>query len=266
MTTNLRIRAYPFAPKDFKIFIIGSNGLEAPASPEHQRVLYDLENDRLPYRCPAPPYTLCIQTFVPRLSNPVFSLELPQFGSRYVLESVNGISQFYFEAINRFHGECKSGNLMGPIKFEPYNNGFFSGGLEPLPWTLFNVFSYLYPYNWSSLCMNPSAHGHYMVNIFFDAGVDQPEYNTSTAYCICDDTLLKVVFETLSREKLRGEFTLGQILYGDDWNGNAKRFFLKPYTYEEAWSAQMRMKDLDWKPINGNELHLWSNASNRTPL
>lgn len=260
MAVNLRIRAYPFAPRDFKIFTIGSDSLEVPASPEHQRVLYDLENDRLPQRYPAPPYTLCLQTLVSRLSEPFFSLELPQYGSRYVLESTNGVSQFYFEPINRFHGQCKPGNVMGPIKFEPYCNQFFSGRLEPLPWTLFNLFSYLYPYNWSSICRNPSIHGHYMVNIFFDSGVDQPEsnnYNTSTAYCMCDDTSLTVVFEMLSREKLRGEFTLGQIVYG----GDNERFFLKPYTYEQACANRgVKLKGLTWTTINGNELHLWCHA------
>lgn len=264
MTINLRIRAFPFAPRDFKIFSICSNGSEVLASPEYQSILYNLENGYLLHRFPDPAYTMCLQTLVPRLSNPVFSLEFPQYGCRYVLESSYGVSQFFFEPINRSLSEFKSSNVVGPTKFDPYCSEFFSGKLEPLPWALFDLFSYLYPYTWSSICGNTSAHGHYMVNIFFGVegqSVFDMLFDKSISCCICDETPLRSVFEMFSREKLRPGFTLGQIVYSDDRDTTISRYLLKPYTYEQAWITGAKLKDLGWTTTVANELHLWSSVS-----
>lgn len=133
MTINLRIRAFPFVPRDFKIFSICSNGIEVPASPEYQSILYNLENGYLLHRFPNPAYTMCLQTLVSRLSKPIFSLEFPQYGCRYVLESSYGVSQFFFEPIDRSHSEFKLSGVVGLTKFNPYCSEFFSGKLEPLP-------------------------------------------------------------------------------------------------------------------------------------
>lgn len=47
-------------------------------------------------------------------------------------------------------------------------------------------------------------------------------------------------------------------MYGDDKDKTISRYFLKPYTYEQALTTEVRLKDLDWKTIGVNELHLWS--------
>lgn len=168
---------------------------------------------------------------------PLFTVELPTTGWRFILDSRNGVTQWYVDAISEGH---KYGT--------PMVHGFFCEKLVSFGWEVNNL---LVALQRAFLCLsfqNPNVSvdrgNHYVVNILLQIrGPPSGPFTKFTTHFVAADTKLVEVFDILAGERVDDGFALVQWM----WSNETQKYnILKCNRYSEARAQKMVFKDAGW--------------------